>query len=146
MDTPCVEFAGYITPYGYGQHRHKGKNQQAHRVAYCEHHGIPIEDIADVVIRHKCDNRACINWEHLEPGTQADNIRDMDERGRRVAVTLKGVANGHASLTQEQVAEIRANYVRYSKTHGALAFSKRFGVDRTTILCAARGVTYKDTE
>ena len=30
----------------------------------------------DEVIRHRCHNRRCLNPDHLEPGTQADNKRD----------------------------------------------------------------------
>lgn len=36
----------------------------------------------DGVIRHTCHNPACVNPEHLLPGTQADNVRDMLAAGR----------------------------------------------------------------
>src|SRR5215831_1732579 len=34
------------------------------------------------VICHKCDNRKCINPDHLFQGTQQDNIRDAWAKGR----------------------------------------------------------------
>lgn len=34
------------------------------------------------VVRHSCDNRKCINPEHLIAGTVSDNIQDMIERKR----------------------------------------------------------------
>lgn len=34
------------------------------------------------LVRHRCDNRLCINPEHLLLGTQQDNIMDMVGRGR----------------------------------------------------------------
>lgn len=37
----------------------------------------------DLVVRHKCDNRMCINLEHLELGTHADNTRDKITRKRQ---------------------------------------------------------------
>jgi len=38
-----------------------------------------------VVLRHNCDNRLCMNPNHLEPGTPKDNVDDMMARGRHAA-------------------------------------------------------------
>jgi hypothetical protein len=35
-----------------------------------------------LVVRHKYDNPACINPDHLEIGTTYDNVHDMIDRGR----------------------------------------------------------------
>jgi hypothetical protein len=57
-----------------------------------------------MVIRHKCDNVACINPDHLEVGTQADNIRDKIERGRQPV----GSAHHNAILSDsDRVVAIR---------------------------------------
>ena len=38
-----------------------------------------------VILRHKCDNRQCMNPNHLEPGTAKDNVHDKMDRGRHPA-------------------------------------------------------------
>ena len=72
----------------------------AHRHIYEECFGfIP----KGLVVRHKCDNKLCINPEHLELGTLADNIQDKVKRNR----CAKGEKVSTAKLNEEQVKEIR---------------------------------------
>lgn len=53
-----------------------------HRLSFIAFNG-PIPD--GMYVLHKCDNRACINPEHLFLGTYSDNIRDCYAKGRRNA-------------------------------------------------------------
>ena len=76
----CVEHNQSSPRYGYTTR--DGKTVGFHRLAYVEKHGMSLEDIKGLVVRHKCDNPRCINPEHLEVGTQADNNADMKLRGR----------------------------------------------------------------
>ena len=64
---------------GYGVVRRNGKTQRAHRAAWEAIHG-PIPP--GMVLLHSCDTPACIKVEHLSVGTQADNVRDMVQKGR----------------------------------------------------------------
>ena len=57
------------------------------------------------VLRHKCDNVKCINPEHLEIGTQADNNKDTRERGRFKSV--RGEKRPGSILKENQVKKIR---------------------------------------
>lgn len=88
-----------------------------------------------LVIRHSCDNRACINVDHLSTGTIADNNRDRHERGRDARNV--GSTNGNTSLTEEQVMEIKSNS-HLSLTH----FAQKFGVNKTTIGSIRNGKTW----
>src|SRR5665647_1275780 len=88
LPTPCWEWKGYLNPRGYGRLNKDYKYHQVHRVAYT----VWVGEIPNgCMIRHKCDNRGCINPDHLEPGTHADNMRDMAVRHR--ADNRTGVEN-----------------------------------------------------
>lgn len=77
----CWEFAGRIHTLGYGTISYKGRLWQAHRLAYT----LAKSEIPDgLVVMHSCDNRKCINPDHLSLGTVADNNRDREEKGRGI--------------------------------------------------------------
>ena len=71
-DSPdaCWSWPGVRNSSGYGQVRHGGRLQYAHRVAY-ELHAGPIRD--GLMIDHICHTPACFNPRHLEPVTHSQN-------------------------------------------------------------------------
>ncbi len=75
----CWIWTGSKAGNGYGQIWKDGRLARVNRVSYELYIG-PIPD--GLVVRHKCDVRLCVNPDHLEVGTHADNARDMIERGR----------------------------------------------------------------
>jgi len=98
----CLIWNGYKNSDGYGFTSIKQKRIATHRLIWQFTNG---EIPKGMVICHKCDNRACLNIDHLFIGTQADNVKDMDIKGRRVS--LAGELNKAAKLNINQVLEIR---------------------------------------
>ncbi|WP_165365573.1 HNH endonuclease [Bacillus albus] len=80
----------------------------------------------DLMVRHKCDNPKCINPEHLELGTQQDNVNDMVERGRNA----KGERNGSAKLSNSDIRQIKD---LLSKNYTCAEISRMYGVARPSI-------------
>ncbi len=78
----CLYFMGARRTTGYGAVGvDSGKVAQAHRVVWEHHNGaIP----PGMVIMHLCDNKPCVNIDHLRCDTQSANLRDMVAKGRHV--------------------------------------------------------------
>src|ERR1700744_226138 len=72
-DSGCWEWTGCIVG-GYGQMRDdapESRVNETHRIAWRELRGpIPPEFTID----HLCENKICVNQDHLEPVTSAENI------------------------------------------------------------------------
>ena len=125
----CINWSKGLAHNGYGLISRNNKTYRAHRLAYCDYHNIDHSDIKGMVVRHTCDNRKCINPEHLVIGTHQDNMDDMKKRNR----TAKGEAHGRAKLSEVDIKTIRDRYIRGSKVHGLSAIAKDFGVAFQTV-------------
>lgn len=92
----CWEWTGHTLSTGYGQLTlQKDKRRirwRAHRLAYLVFNG-SLPDGA--LILHSCHNRACVNPDHLRPGTHADNMREMAEAGRHAMNRRTHCSRGH---------------------------------------------------
>lgn len=137
LSTPCIEHTGYTRTVGtpYGIVKLKGKQYLAHRWSYCEHRGIPIEDIQGKVVLHMCDNPKCVNPLHLVVGTQADNMYDMRNKGR----AQRGVDRPHAKLKPADVLYAREVYRPRHPQYGLTPLAKKFGVSLPVLHNAITG-------
>ncbi len=125
LEDGCWNWTAGTVGKVYGYFNSAGSMHYAHRIAWTLTKG-PIpkgEGHHGTCVLHKCDNRLCVRPSHLFLGSQADNLRDMAEKGR----AAKGSGNGQAKLTEEQVLEIRAS----SEAQRVLA--ARYGVSQTLV-------------
>lgn len=90
----CWEWQGSRDESGYGLIAIGGRTRRAHRVSFEIHRCVAIGSEHHVL--HSCNNRRCMNPEHLRTGTHQENMADM-VRDNRFA----------AKLTPDDIRQIR---------------------------------------
>ncbi len=136
----CLEYIRGRDKNGYGRITINSKKVGAHQLAWVLCSGRFIPPGNRVVIRHSCDNPPCCNPDHLSLGTQKENARDRDSRGR--LRLLKGEDHPLAKLASRQVNEIRWRFENEDVPMSRLAHD--YDVSRETIRSIVRYVTWRD--
>jgi hypothetical protein len=118
VESGCHEWQAALARGGYGKFQLPTKTVTAHRMSY-ELFVALIPEGKHVL--HRCDNRLCVNPEHLFLGDAIDNIRDMDQKQRR---------GSRSVITEAMRDSIKAMLAdRYSQA----AIAEKFNVNQTTI-------------
>ena len=136
MDTPCLEHNSIRKDvFGYARVHFNGKDVTAHRLINEAKKG----PLGRLVSRHLCNNTSCINPDHLERGTQKDNIADMIRSNRQPC--RKGSNNGNAVLNASKVMAIRA---RVAKGQTQASVARMYGVSANQVNLIVHYKVWKD--
>jgi hypothetical protein len=88
----CWEWTGATNSRGYGSLVASTTKWLAHRYSYTISKG---EIPTGLLVMHSCDNRKCVNPEHLSPGTHSDNMLDCANKGRHYEQQKTHCPKGH---------------------------------------------------
>jgi hypothetical protein len=100
----CWPWTGGLS-HGYGLFNAGGKTKRAHAFALEEKLGRPLKPKHGGL--HSCDNRSCCNPAHLFEGTNGDNNRDRDRKGRTAVII--------SDETVREARRLRAHGLPFSK-------------------------------
>lgn len=124
----CWEWSGHISGSGYGY----VWGQPAHRLMY-RHYKADIP--AGLQLLHTCDNRKCVNPDHLIPGTAKQNMADMYEKGR---------ARPYGKTQKLKPSQRKEIAARYHDGATATSLANEFGISASYVqrISGARRINY----
>jgi hypothetical protein len=89
----CIVWTGTVSSKGYGSKGYRGKTWNLHRIIYILEKGVELR--TDEFVCHTCDNRRCINIDHLWVGSPSDNNTDAARKDRHYFKLKTHCPRGH---------------------------------------------------
>lgn len=120
-----------IDSKGYPRIQINKKQTTIHRYIYKIYNG----NCDNLIIRHTCDNKLCINPKHLVSGTHQDNVQDRMIRNR----SANGERNGRSKLNTTIVKIIKY----HSQNKSKIELARLYNVSPKVIYSIQNNLTWK---
>jgi len=107
-DEDCWQMSVVNKRDGYGRIYFLGDKHTAHRISFFIFKDFCASNLLNepwIEICHTCDNRACINPNHLFKGTKSDNMKDCFNKGRSGGLFKSKFSKETIKQIQERLAE-----------------------------------------
>lgn len=113
--TGCINWTSHRSREGYAMLNYKGASRKVSRLVL-KLNGTKLPKHLHAL--HRCDNPACVNFDHLFVGSDADNVADMWAKGRG----LHGEQVTTSKLSERDVRKIKKS------TERVIVLAERYGV------------------
>jgi hypothetical protein len=123
----CWNWIASVDKDGYGKFSYESKTIRAHKMSWL----LAFNKLSDRWLLHKCNNRKCVNPDHLYEGSPRDNTKDSIKAGTFLITTVR--------LTDKQREEIKIK----KKILSFRQLAKEYEVSIGTIQKAIKNRIYK---
>lgn len=137
-ENDCFVWQGTINNDGYGVVYWHNYPYRAHRISYWLYNG---EIPEGKVVCHRCNNKLCVNPDHLYAATPKKNTQDAVRDGLMVGKT--GENSASAKLTRDQAVEV---VKRRKQGERKIDIAKDYGISHWTFGDILKGTSWPDID
>jgi len=129
----CYEWTSYLSKDGYAKIRYKGKALRVAKIVLEKKLKRKIKEGYETC--HNCNNRKCLNPEHLYEGTHKQNGEDLSKAG-----SLNGEKSSSVKITENTAIQIK---IMLKEEMAIIDIANKLNISRTIIENIKYGLSWK---